>query len=231
MNPETTQNLVSNLSKVQQRIEGATTSNNRQQAPQLLAVSKKHSAEKIITLFEHGQLAFGESYVQEALRKIEALRHLNIIWHFIGPIQSNKTKAIAENFDWVQSVDRMKILTRLDSQRPATLAPLNVLLQYKVGDEDSKSGASKEAIYHMLEALKSMPHLQCRGLMSIPPPSDDVAVQCGYFAEVAELYEQLKGQFPKFDTLSMGMSGDLESATKMGSTMVRIGTDLFGSRE
>jgi len=219
-----------NFQAVQARIKIATQVAGRDKSPVLLAVSKRHGAEKIRDLVSLGQLAFGESYVQEALGKIQALSDVAIQWHYIGPVQSNKTKPIAENFDWVQSVDRMKILLRLNEQRPLNFNPLQVLLQYKVGDEASKSGADTRLIFEMAEAISSLPRLQLRGLMCIPPPSNDKAVQAANFAEVRQVFERLKSQFGQIDTLSMGMSNDLEAAIEAGSTMLRVGTDIFGSR-
>lgn len=220
----------SNFLQVNNRIDLACRAAGRTLRPELLAVSKKHAVDKIIQLHQLGQSAFGESYVQEAINKIEQLKNLSIVWHFIGPIQSNKTKLIAENFDWVQSVDRMKVLTRLNEQRPDELQPLNVLLQYKVGDESTKSGANKKDIIAMVDAMKGMSHLIFRGLMCIPPPSDDQAMQQAYFSQALELFKHIQATNLNVDTLSMGMSGDLESAIQMGSTMVRIGTDLLGQR-
>lgn len=222
--------LIADLARVNQRIDVASEQYQQFNKPRLLAVSKKHPAAKIKIIYEQGHTEFGESYVQEALAKVKALSDLNIIWHFIGPIQSNKTRAIAENFSWVQSVDRMKILTRLNNQRPESLPRLNVLLQLKVGDENTKSGASQNEILSMLEAAKNMKGLQVRGLMCIPPPSSDFDEQCDYFLEVWNFYQQLKTANSEIDTLSMGMSGDLEAAIKSGSTMVRVGTDIFGPR-
>ncbi len=219
-----------NYTAVKQRIKLASKDANRNSLPKLLAVSKKHGVEKIKQLQQLGQLDFGESYVQEGVDKIQQLEGLPIVWHFIGPIQSNKTKSVAENFAWVQSVDRMKILTRLNKQRPANLSPLNILLQYKVGSEATKSGASEQEILLMIEALADMSRLRFRGLMCIPPPSKDMATQRQYFTEVLQLYQEIKKKNPSVDTLSMGMSGDLESAVLVGSTMVRVGTDLFGQR-
>ena len=222
--------ITENFLAVKKRIELASAAAERKLPPQLLAVSKKHGAEKIRHLFQLGQVAFGESYVQEAVSKIEELKGLDVVWHFIGPIQSNKTKLIAENFDWVQSIDRLKVLSRLNDQRSKSLSPLKVLLQYKVGNEVSKSGADKAGIESMIEAMLDMDQLSFKGLMCIPPPSNDEATQQNYFSEVAQLFSLIKAKHPGVDTLSMGMSGDLESAIKMGSTMVRVGTDLFGKR-
>ncbi|TDR19602.1 YggS family pyridoxal phosphate-dependent enzyme [Marinicella litoralis] len=225
-----TDDIGKNFLAVNKRIAQACEASGRELWPQLLAVSKKHGTDKIKQLLQLGQQAFGESYVQEGVQKVEALKNLDITWHFIGPIQSNKTKLIAENFAWVQSVDRMKVLSRLNDQRPAKLPPLNVLLQLKVGDESTKSGASQEALLAMVVALRTMKNIHFRGLMCIPPPSVDSTVQKSYFSEVLALYKQLQSTEPQVDTLSMGMSGDLEAAIQMGSTMVRVGTDLFGQR-
>ncbi|MEZ5470447.1 MAG: YggS family pyridoxal phosphate-dependent enzyme [Marinicella sp.] len=230
MTQQNTEILSVKLAEVKHRIEQTSRLYHHLIVPKLLAVSKKHPAEKIEAIYKLGQKEFGENYVQEALEKIQQLNHLDIIWHFIGPIQSNKTRAIAENFDWVQSVDRMKILTRLNNQRPESLSPLNVLLQYKVGDENSKSGACQSEILDMLDAANNMIHVNIRGLMCIPPPSNNRQVQCSYFSEVMTLFKQLKSKKPLMDTLSMGMSADLEAAIEMGTTMVRVGTDIFGSR-
>ncbi len=230
MTQQNQQKLAENLSQILNRIEASTRLQQRASKPRLLAVSKKHPVEKIKIVQALGQKEFGESYVQEAVEKMNQLTDWDIVWHFIGPIQSNKTKTIAENFAWVQSVDRMKILVRLNKQRPESMPELNVLLQYKVGGESSKSGANQTEIKEMIEAAESMSQLKIRGLMSIPPPSDEFDQQCAYFSEVQAFYQLLKNTYPQLDTLSMGMSGDLEAAIKSGSTMVRIGTDIFGPR-
>ena len=200
------------------------------QAPHLLAVSKKHPASSVRALYQAGQRMFGESYAQEAIDKMQHLDDLAIEWHFIGPIQSNKTKIIAEHFDWVQSVDRLKVLQRLDRQRPAGRLPLKVLLQLKVGNEESKSGASVDDIYIMYKDAQLLANIEVKGLMCIPPPSDAFEVQCDYFEQACQIFEDIRASDSSFDVLSMGMSGDLESAAATGSTMVRIGTDIFGAR-
>lgn len=222
--------LEQNYQNVKDRLRRATSGAQRNTTPILLAVSKKHDIEKISALYQMGQRHFGESYVQEAVAKIEQLGEFDITWHFIGPIQSNKTKLLAAHFDWVQSVDRMKLLRRLNQQRPAEMQPLNVLLQLKVGDEDSKSGADFTSLRHMAEAMHEMEGLCLRGIMCIPPPADDKAQQCLYFQEARQAFQQLQQEFPTMDTLSMGMSNDLEAAVETGSTMVRVGTDIFGKR-
>ncbi|WP_154224573.1 YggS family pyridoxal phosphate-dependent enzyme [Marinicella rhabdoformis] len=218
--------LLQRFQKVVERIEALPTP----KKPVLLAVSKKHSADSVRSLFEAGQRCFGESYAQEAVEKMSQLSDLDVVWHFIGPIQSNKTKIIASHFDWVQSVDRLKILQRLDRQRPADSQPIQLLLQLKVGNEDSKSGASVEDILIMYEAAKCLSHVEVRGLMCIPPPSQDFHQQCRYFDEAFQLFQKINKTDAKFDVLSMGMSADMEAAAASGSTMVRIGTDIFGAR-
>lgn len=204
-----------------------------QRAPesvQLLAVSKTRSADEIRQLHACGQTAFGENYLQEALDKIEALQALPLEWHFIGPIQSNKTRAIAEQFDWVHSVDRLKIARRLSEQRPDNLPPLNICLQVNISDEASKSGCTPEALPELARAVAALPNLRLRGLMAIPEAETDPTRQRATFARVRLLLEELKTELPQLDTLSMGMSGDLGAAIAEGSTLVRVGTALFGPR-
>lgn len=198
--------------------------------PGLLAVSKKHSVDKIRILAAAGQKGFGESYVQEGVAKISLLSELSLDWHFIGPIQSNKAKLIAANFNWVHSVDRLKILKLLNQSRLERQSPLNVLLQIKIGDELSKSGASYHEILSLAEAAQKYEQVTFRGLMCIPPPSDDFKIQCSFFQQAKVVFDQLAAQYADVDTLSMGMSNDLEAAIQTGSTMVRIGTDIFGQR-
>jgi pyridoxal phosphate enzyme (YggS family) len=197
---------------------------------QLLAVSKKHPISTIETLMQSGQLAFGENYVDEALEKIRQLTGLGLEWHYIGPVQSNKTRAIAEHFDWVQSIDRLKIARRLSEQRPPELGPLQCLVQVRIGGEAGKSGCEPEAVFELVGQIADMPRLRLRGLMSIPPPSGDLRQQRAWFAQLRELYDQLRRQGFELDTLSMGMTDDLESAIAEGATLVRIGTALFGPR-
>jgi len=199
----------------------------------LLAVSKTFPPAAVVAAHSAGQRAFGENYVQEALDKIELLRDLRsaLQWHFIGPIQSNKTRAIAEHFDWVQSVDRLKVAQRLSEQRPPGLPPLNVLLQVNISGEASKSGVGPGEVEGLARAVARLPRLRLRGLMAIPEPDDDPMRQRAPLAALRVLYEQLRAQGLALDTLSMGMSADLESAVLEGSTMVRIGTAIFGERE
>jgi hypothetical protein len=197
----------------------------------LLAVSKTRSADEVRELSRCGQRAFGENYLQEALDKIEALSDLGLEWHFIGPIQSNKTRPIAEHFDWVHSVDRLKIATRLSEQRPARLPPLNICLQVNISDEASKSGCSPDELPTLAAAVARLPNLRLRGLMAIPKPEDDPQRQRAVFAQVRELLQQLQQSHPGLDTLSMGMSADIDAAIQEGSTLVRVGTALFGPRD
>lgn len=197
----------------------------------LLAVSKTKPAELVRAALDAGQDAFGENYLQDALPKIEALAETGIEWHFIGAIQSNKTRDIATCFDWVQTVDREKIIRRLDTQRPESMEPLNVLLQVNVDDETQKAGASPDALDALADAVADAPRLRLRGVMAIPKHSEDFASQRASFARVRACYEALQARFPQIDTLSMGMSGDLRAAIAEGSTMLRIGTSIFGPRD
>jgi pyridoxal phosphate enzyme (YggS family) len=197
----------------------------------LLAVSKTHSAAAIRHLAGLGQRAFAESYLQEALAKIAALRDLDLEWHYIGRIQSNKTRDIALHFHWVHSVDRLKIAERLSAQRPAELAPLNICIQVNVGGEATKGGVDPTELPALTTAIASLPSLRLRGLMAIPPASDDDAVQRRHFAALRSARDALARDGLALDTLSMGMSDDLEAAIAEGATMVRIGTALFGPRD
>ena len=196
-----------------------------------LAGSKTFSPEAVRRAYHAGQTAFGESYVQEALEKIAALHDLPIEWHFIGPIQSNKTRVIAENFAWAHSVDRLKIAERLSAQRPQNLPPLNVCLQVNISGEDSKSGVAPDEVDELAQAVARLPQLRLRGLMAIPAPSDDVAAQRLPFAQLRELRGQLNRQGLSLDTLSMGMSHDFAAAIAEGATMVRVGSAIFGLRD
>lgn len=222
--------IKSNYQQVKARINHACQQYGRTHAPKLLAVSKKHSLNKIQALAGLGQIDFGESYAQEGAQKIKELFDLALNWHFIGPIQSNKTKIIAENFSWVHSIDRMKVLQRLLRHRSTIKQPMNMLLQIKIGDEASKSGAKIDEIYAMAEVILKSEGGVFRGLMCIPPPSHDFATQKKYFLQAKEVYADLATRYPSVDTLSMGMSGDLEAAIESESTLVRVGTDIFGPR-
>jgi pyridoxal phosphate enzyme (YggS family) len=197
---------------------------------QLLAVSKTFPADTVRAAAALGQRAFGESYVQEALEKIAALADLGLYWHFIGPIQSNKTRPIAERFDWVHSVDRDKIARRLSEQRPEALPPLQVCIEVNLGGEATKSGVAPGELAGLARTVAGLPRLRLRGLMTIPEPADDMGLRRRRFAELRGLLEGLKHDGLEVDTLSMGMSADLEAAVAEGATMVRIGTALFGER-
>jgi hypothetical protein len=196
----------------------------------VLAVSKTHPAQAIRAAHRCGLEHFGESYLQEAQAKMEELADLPLTWHFIGPIQSNKTRPIAEHFAWVHSVDRGKIAQRLNDQRPPALPPLQVCLQVNISGETSKSGVSLEELPRLAQEVAGMPRLQLRGLMAIPAPTTDSARQRAAFASLRRALAQVQDFAPGADTLSMGMSDDLEAAIAEGATMVRIGTDIFGSR-
>ena len=204
----------------------------------LVAVSKTFGADAVAAAAAAGQRRFGENYVQEAIGKIRVLRAQSLPgaleWHFIGPIQSNKTRDIAEHFDWVHSIDRVKIAERLSAQRPASLPPLRVLLQVNVSGEASKSGVEPPAVAALARAVSALPRLQLRGLMAIPEPADDPLRQRAPFAALRRLLNDLRGELgpaaAHWDTLSMGMSGDLEAAIAEGATLVRIGTAIFGAR-
>lgn len=196
----------------------------------LLAVSKAQSAESLRTAFLANQHAFGENYLQEALNKQEALTDLPIEWHFIGPIQSNKTQAIAQHFSWVHGVDRLKIAQRLNDARPTSLAPIQICLQVNISGEDSKSGAHPNELIGLAEAVKNMPQLNLRGLMTIPEPTDDINLQRQRFKQMRELLENLNQAGYALDTLSMGMSSDYALAIEEGATIVRVGSAIFGAR-
>ncbi|AXM97034.1 YggS family pyridoxal phosphate-dependent enzyme [Pseudomonas plecoglossicida] len=220
--------IADNLSALSARIDSAARAVGRDPASiQLLAVSKTKPASAIREIHAAGVRDVGENYLQEALAKQVELVDLPLIWHFIGPIQSNKTKAIAEHFDWVHSVDRLKIAQRLSEQRPAGLPPLNICLQVNVSGEDSKSGCAPADLPALANAVAALPNLRLRGLMAIPEPTDDRAEQEAAFASLRQLQQGLN---LGLDTLSMGMSHDLEAAIAQGATWVRIGTALFGAR-
>jgi pyridoxal phosphate enzyme (YggS family) len=195
----------------------------------LLAVSKTWPLEDVLTAADAGQHCFGENYVQEAVTKIDACP-TTLEWHFIGHIQSNKSRDIATRFDWVHSVDRLKLARRLSEQRPPELAPLNICLQVNISGEQSKSGLTAEQVLEMAQQVNELPNLQLRGLMAIPAPADDFDQQRAVFHQVSELQQQLIKQGLALDTLSMGMSGDMEAAIAEGATIVRVGTAIFGQR-
>ncbi|AKS43070.1 YggS family pyridoxal phosphate-dependent enzyme [Wenzhouxiangella marina] len=225
------QNPSERLDAVRQRIHLACERANRSpEGVRLLAVSKTQAPEKIRALVHLGQKCFGENYVDEAVAKIEALADLGLTWHFIGPVQSNKTRAIAEHFDWVESVDRAKIVRRLADQRPADRGALNVLIQVNLDGETQKAGCAPEEIEALAEAIEARPELRLRGLMAIPAPRDGDDEQRAVFARLKHLFDRLAERHASVDTISAGMSGDLEAAIAEGSTQLRVGTDLFGPR-
>jgi len=222
-----------NLQQVRARLAQACAAAQRGVAEvALLAVSKTCPADAVRQAFDAGQRAFGENYVQEALDKIAALADLrdHIVWHLIGPLQANKTRPVAEAFDWVHAVDRLKIAERLSAQRPAALPPLNVCLQVNVSGEASKSGVSPADLPALAHAVAALPRLKLRGLMAIPEPVADLAAQRLPHRQLHSLLQQLVADGLALDTLSMGMSADLEAAVLEGATLVRIGTAIFGAR-
>ncbi len=230
------------MCSIQQNIEQVTTQirntehkcGREPNSVQLLAVSKTKPNAAIVAALAAGQKAFGENYVQEGVEKVryfsEHYSDTNIEWHFIGPIQSNKTRPVAENFDWVHSVDRKKVAQRLNDQRPDSMPPIQVLIQVNTSGEESKSGTDESEVFALAELISSLPNLTLRGLMSIPANVSDYASQLRAFQQLAELKEKLTEKYNGLDTLSMGMSGDMEAAVEAGSTMVRIGTAIFGAR-
>ena len=225
----------SNLQEVRQRIARACAEAGRDaNSVTLLAVSKTFPAEAVRDAFAAGARAFGENYVQEALAKIDALADLRsqVAWHLIGPLQSNKTRPVAEAFDWVHTVDRLKIAERLAAQRPAGLPPLDICLQVNVSGEDSKSGVAPAELHALARAVSALPQerLRLRGLMSIPEPTADLQAQRRQHRRLRELFDALRADGLPLDTLSMGMSADLEAAVAEGSTLVRVGSAIFGGR-
>lgn len=227
--------IARNLQAVHERIAAsARTAQRDPHTIRLLAVSKTFGPDAIIEAAQAGQTAFGENYLQEALDKIAALKlacpDILFEWHFIGPIQSNKTRPIAENFDWVHSVDREKIAQRLSEQRPAHLPPLNICLQVNISGETSKSGVAPQEALILARAVAAMPNLRLRGLMAIPEPASDIDAQRLPFRQLRLLFEQLCAQGLNLDTLSMGMSADMDAAIAEGATIVRVGTAIFGHR-
>ncbi len=225
--------IAENLSRVTQAIARAAATAGRPEADvQLLAVSKTFGAEAVIEAAAAGQSAFGENYLQEALDKMQAVHaqrpDLSLAWHFIGPIQSNKTRPIAEHFDWVHSVDREKIAQRLSDQRPEGLPPLQICLQVNVSGEDSKSGVAPDEVLRLAQAVASLPRVRLRGLMAIPEPAASFDEQRPPFRQLRELQAQLAAHGIHTDTLSMGMSADMAAAIAEGATIVRVGTAIFG---
>ncbi len=225
--------IVQNITTVKRRIAKAISATSRDQLDvRLLAVSKRQSIDAIKVAYRSGQREFGENYLQEATTKIGSLDNLDIRWHFIGAIQSNKTKLIAEHFNWVHTVDRLKIAKRLSEQRPNAMPPLNVCIQVNTDKEASKSGIGFDDILSLAEAIAPLPMLKLRGLMCIPKKDSREEIQTAFKNMQAAFDDiQSRGNFPHWDTLSMGMSSDLELAIANGANIVRIGTDIFGARE
>jgi len=219
------------LETVHQRMQAACRAAGRDPSHvKLLAVSKTSAPEKVAQAFAAGQIDFGENYIQEAVEKIATLKGLPIVWHCIGPIQSNKTRLVAECFDWVHTVDRLKIAQRLSEQRPVDLPPLQVCIQVNVDGGLNKSGVAPQEALALAQAISALPHLRLRGLMCIPEPSPDFDSARLVLAKARQLFESLQAAGFNLDTLSMGMSDDLEAAIHEGSTMVRVGTAIFGAR-
>jgi pyridoxal phosphate enzyme (YggS family) len=223
--------ILSNLQATREAIAQAANAAHRNATEvRLLAVSKTFSSAAVHEAYQAGQTAFGENYLQEALEKIAALRDLPLEWHFIGPIQSNKTRAIAENFAWVHGVDRLKVAERLSEQRPLHLPPLNICLQVNVSGEASKSGVAANEVLELAQAVRFLPRLKLRGLMTIPSLAKGEKAQREPFALVRAILKDLNSHGMALDTLSMGMSHDFPAAILEGATIVRIGTAIFGSR-
>ena len=220
-----------NLAQIQQQIESLSAQFQRENV-RLLAVSKTKPVSAIEEAIQAGQKAFGENYVQEGVEKIAYFnQQTDLEWHFIGLLQSNKTKLVAAHFDWIQTVDRLKIAQRLSEQRPADKAPLNVLIQINISDEASKSGIAPEEMLPLAKEIALLPNLKLRGLMAIPKPEHEPAQQKIALGKMQQLFNRLQTEFEGIDTLSMGMSDDMAAAIECGSTMVRIGTAVFGVRD
>lgn len=227
-----TGDITNNLENLNKRIASLAKQYNRDAKDiRLLAVSKTFPAGHVRIAYEAGQRAFGENYVDEALEKISALSGLDIEWHYIGPIQSNKTRKIATHFQWVHSLASLKHARRLSEQRPAELTPLNVCLQVNISNEASKSGIAADDVADLAAQVHDLPRLCLRGIMGIPAPAEEFATQRTAFASLAKLYMQLRDTYDHIDTLSMGMSADMEAAVAEGTTMLRIGTAIFGKRD
>lgn len=224
--------IAENIKQLRDQIDAAAQLWQRQPGQiNILAVSKTHPAKAIEQAHAAGQNHFGENYLQEALEKQQQLQHLDLCWHFIGPVQSNKTRQLAENFAWVHSVDRFKIAQRLSRQRPAGLGPLNICVQVNISQEDSKSGCNLSELPQLIEQISQLENLRLRGLMVIPQPCQEFAQQRQPFAQTRQALEQLNRQYGcQMDSLSMGMSADMQAAIAEGSNWLRIGTAIFGQR-
>ncbi|HDR2452673.1 MULTISPECIES: YggS family pyridoxal phosphate-dependent enzyme [Enterobacter] len=227
--------IAHNLAQVRDKISAAATRCGRaSEEITLLAVSKTKPASAIADAIEAGQHAFGENYVQEGVDKIRFFQEqgkTDLQWHFIGPLQSNKSRLVAEHFDWCHTIDRLRIASRLNDQRPEALPPLNVLIQVNISDENSKSGIALEELDALAADVAALPRLTLRGLMAIPAPESSYERQFAVAQQMAVAFEALKGRYETVDTLSLGMSDDMEAAIAAGSTMVRIGTAIFGARD
>jgi pyridoxal phosphate enzyme, YggS family len=227
--------IAHNLAQVRDKISAAATRCGRaSEEVTLLAVSKTKPASAIAEAIEAGQRAFGENYVQEGVDKIHFFQqqgNADLQWHFIGPLQSNKSRLVAEHFDWCHTLDRLRIATRLNDQRPAELGPLNVLIQINISDENSKSGIALDELDALATEVAALPRLTLRGLMAIPAPESSYERQFAVARQMAVAFEALKARFDTVDTLSLGMSDDMDAAIAAGSTMVRIGTAIFGARD
>lgn len=223
--------IAANLQDVRERLDAACRAAGRSPSSvQLLAVSKSFGPEAVVQAFDAGQRAFGENYIQEAVHKIDTLGQLPIEWHCIGPIQTNKTRLVAQHFDWVQTLDRLQIAQRLSTQRPAELAPLQVCIQVNIDGGANKSGVAPQDALTLARQVAALPRLRLRGLMCIPEPSADFATAVAVHSQAKALFDHLNAQGLSLDTLSLGMSADLEAAVSAGSTMVRVGTAVFGKR-
>lgn len=223
--------IASNYQNVSNQIsEACNTAKRETQSVQLLAVSKTREAAELKSLYNVGQLHFGENYLQEALDKQALLTSLPLVWHFIGPIQSNKTRAISENFSWVHSVDRLKIAKRLSEQRPKNIPALNICIQVNISNEANKAGCLAVDTLELINQISALDNLKVRGLMAIPKATEKEEEQLQAFSALSSLLEQCQVQHPDLDTLSMGMSADLTPAISQGATIVRVGTALFGPR-
>lgn len=228
---ETMPSISENISTVRAQIAKLAREYNRSEdSIKLLAVSKKQGSEKLREAYAAGQREFGENYVQEAIEKITTLKMPGLVWHFIGPIQSNKTGLIASHFDWVHSVDRLKIAQRLSAQRPSAMGSLKICIQVNLSNEATKSGVPIEQVASLCAQINALPHLELRGLMAIPAPSDTLQEQRRIFEPLFLLFNGLQKTYPQMDTLSIGMSADFPAAIAQGSTVIRLGTAVFGAR-
>jgi len=230
---QTTTSIATKIAHINAQIKSAAKANNREpNLIKLLAVSKTKPVSDIVSAYETGHRNFGENYVQEAVEKIQQMtEYSDILWHFIGPLQSNKSKFIAEHFDWMHSIDRIKIARRLNEQRSVHQQPLNICVQINIDDEQSKSGIAPSQAVNFIQQLQEFDRIICRGLMTIPKAGVSETERRNSFAKMHDLYQQCAQKFSTIDTLSMGMSDDIEIAVEYGSTMVRVGTAIFGKRD